>query len=191
MTSVCLCLCVCIVCRWVFFNQGCWCEGGWKPLWEYSTWLGGKALPPPPSFAFLQFSFSPSSPSLILPPLSTLAISSWLPLPSPLLFPYPIFPIHAAHSSSGASFPAIAVSMPALICIRSFLCPPSFTFYPFTPDPSLSPLMWAVKDIAQSMMISRSNVPRNQGLHRHELKSIFSMSFIFLSNILSALKFIS
>ena len=141
---VCVCVYVCVefACfffLFFFFNPGCWCEGGWKLLWGYSTRLGGKALPPPPSFAFLQFSFSPSSPSLILPPLSTLAISSWLPLPSPLLFPYPIFPIHAAHSSSGASFPAIAVSMPALICIRSFLCPPSFTFYPFTPDPSLSP----------------------------------------------------
>lgn len=76
-------VCQCVEFTDGFLNLGWWCEGGWKPLWGYSTWLGGKALPRPPSFTFLQFSLSPSSPSFI----SLLSILSHSPATLLLLSP--------------------------------------------------------------------------------------------------------
>lgn len=119
MTSVCLC----VQSLWrVFQSLSVDVRADEKPLWGHSARIGGKALPPPPSFAsllHLPFIFPPLFPRYLLLTAAPLL----------LLFPCPISPKHPAHSFSGASSPAIAVFLPALICICSFLCPPSFFFF--------------------------------------------------------------
>lgn len=117
----------------------------------------GKALPPPPFFAFLQLCLSPSSPSF--PPSlishsaamlshldcfsrpSVVSLSNFPRTSPPTLFLCTRFP----------SLP-VAVFMPLLICNSFFSL--SLTLFPSTPDPSLFPTvrLAAVKDTAHSII---------------------------------------
>lgn len=133
--------------------------------------------------SFISLSHSPATlyPCYLLltaSPLPSVVSLSNFPYTCSPLFLWSLFPCHSCLHACTHLYPLVSLST-------------LFYFLSLHSWPLAFPPMWAVKDIAQSMMISRSNVPRNQGLHRHELKSIFSMAFMFLSNIFSALKFIS